>query len=119
MNYIEFEIGGKLRGFKLGLGFIGDILQHYDTDMMGLGKLLVNNPFSATPAILLYGNKHDSIRKGLPFDIKMYEVEDWIEDIENGLQNKNIEALMVILLESVKKHLPQVPEEKPTKSKKK
>jgi len=119
MNYIEFEIGGKLRGFKLGLGFIGDILQHYDTDMMGLGKLLVNNPFSATPTILFLGHKHDSIRKGLPFDVKMFEVEDWVEEIEDGLQNKNIEALMVLLLESVKRHLPQIKEVVKTTSKKK
>lgn len=108
MNYLEFKIGDAKRGFRLGLGFIGDILRHYDTDMVGFGDLMVKNPFSATPAILFYAHKQDVIRNGGVVDFKLHDVEDWIESLPNTINNSNIENLLIILMESIKKHLPGV-----------
>ena len=102
MNYIEFEIGGKKRGFSLGLG---------------LGQLMVKNPFSVTPSILYYGHKHDCIRLKKPIDFELWNIEDWVEDMPNTLNNENIEKLMLILIESIKKHLPKDEEDKGSKKK--
>ena len=116
MNRLQFEIGGKVRGFKIGLGFLGDLLNHYETDMMGLGAMMVRNPFSATPAILFYAHKHDCINNGDVIDFKINDIEDWIEDLPDMLRNENIESLLMLLMDSVKKHLPS---EKGEDSKKK
>lgn len=108
MNYIEFEIGGKTRGFKLGLGFLGELLRHYNTDMVGLGHLMVNNPFSVTPAILYYSHKQDCLRSGKPVDFTLYNVDDWVEELPETVQNENIEKVMLLLMDSIKKHLPKL-----------
>lgn len=116
MNYINFNIGGKDRGFQLGLGFLGDVLKHYNTDLVGLGDLMVQNPFSVTPTILYYGHKHNCIRRKEAIDFEMYDVEDWIDELPNTLNNENIEKLLLLMFDSVKKHLPKVDEE-PSKKK--
>jgi hypothetical protein len=110
MNFIQFKIGGKPRGFKLGLGFLGDVLNHYDTDLQGFGRMAVRNPFSLTPAILYYAHKHECIRKGKPIDFELHDVEDWIEEMPKTLSNPDIEKLMILMMESIKKHLPQLDE---------
>ena len=107
MNYIEFQIGGKLRGFKFGIGFLGDILKHYDVDIIGFGDLISKNPFSVLPAILYYGHYHDIVRKGGAIDFKLYTVEDWVEDIENPMNDANMVSVTERCINSVIKYLPK------------
>ena len=90
MNYIEFEIGGKLRGFKFGLGFLGDIQKHFDVDFDAMQKMTLKNPILFLPAMLYYGHKHSVIRKRQPITFELYEFEDWMEDLKGGITNENI-----------------------------
>lgn len=107
MNEIEFEIGGKVRRFKLGLGFLGELLSHFDTNMMGLGRIMVNNPFSTTPAILYLSHKSYCMLNAVPVDFTLQQVEVWIEELEDWQNDKNIEALLGVLFESIQKYIPQ------------
>lgn len=108
MYYKEFEIGGKVRGFRFGLGFLGDILEHFDTDIMGFGELLTKNPYKCVPNVLYYAHQRDCEKKEIPFDVKKSDVIDWIDEIENGVNNKNIVEALRLIVDVVKKHLPKV-----------
>lgn len=111
MNYIEFEIGSKLRGFKFGIGFLGDIMKHYNVDLLGFGELLTKNPFSATPAILYFGHYHNCVRKGAPITFTIHDVEDWVDAIENPLNDANLVEATKRCIDSITKYLPKVEEE--------
>lgn len=107
MNQLIFAIGGKERGFKLGLGFLGDILKHYDTDLMGLGKLMVKNPYDLTPTILYYAHIQYCARNSQVVDFNLYDVQDWVEGLDDPMNDKNIEAVLKLLIDTIKKYLPK------------
>lgn len=119
MNYIEFEIGGKLRGFKLGLGFLGSVLKELDTDITGFGNTMVSNPFLSVPTILYCGHYHDCKRKGVPVTFELYDFEDWVEEMPRGVNNENFVGVVNIVVEAIKMHLPQVEVSEEDNSKKK
>lgn len=110
MNYIEIEIGGKKRGFKFGLGFLGDILEHFDIDVGGFGEMLSKNPFKAIPAIIYFGHAYDVKKKGQIVDFSLLDVDEWVEELEHGYANENIEALLNVLLDSMRKNVPGLKE---------
>ena len=106
MNYIEYEIGGKLRGFKLGLKFLGDVLSHFDTDIMGLGELMDKNPFATRPVILYYAHLSSVQGKNQPVTFTQEDVMDWVDEMEGGISNDNVIQTVMLVLESVKRHIP-------------
>ena len=108
MNYIEFEIGGKLRGFKFGLKFLNDILAHYDVDIIGLGEMMDKNPFGTRPTILYYGHVAHCKGKGTPVTFTEENVFDWVDEIPNGISNASIISAIQIVIESIRGHLPAV-----------
>ncbi len=109
MNSIKFEIGGKEREFILGLGLIGDLLKYHETDFEGLSQLYTtNNIFALGPPTVFYAHKH-AVRKAkgvVDFDI--YDVEEWIEEIDKGVLNDNIQQLMVLFYETLSNHLGKI-----------
>ncbi len=112
MNYIEFSLGNKVRGFKMGLGFLGDVLKHYDTDIVGFGEFTTKNIFDVTPTVLYYAHKHDCIRKGIPVDFEIYHVSDWLDELDNPLEDKNVAACMTMLIDTITKYLPVLKDDK-------
>ena len=110
MNQVEFNIGGKDRGFKFGLGALGDIIQHYNTNLLGLGRIMVNNPFTITPVILFYGHKHHCLRNTQKIDFTVESFQDWMDDMENPMHNKGVEQVIKIFADSIQKHLPKTEE---------
>lgn len=110
MNYIEFELGGKLRGFKFGIGCLGEILEHFDKDIAELGKLMVKNPFSITHKVLYFAHKFDCERKGIPVTFTLQEVSDWLDEIENALSDKNVAAAIKLFVDTIIKYLPKTPQ---------
>lgn len=106
MNKLEFEIGGKNRGFIIGLGFLGDMLIHFDTDIQGLGRMAVNNNiFALCPSVVYYGHKHYCISNRLPIDFTIYDVEGWFMDLDKGMFNDNVQQLLTMMTETLSKHL--------------
>lgn len=110
MNYVEFHIGGKSRGFKFGLGFLGDLIQHYNTDLSGLGRVMVNNPFSVAPACLYYAHYHDCARKGVPVDFTIHDAQDWMDELDDPLNDKNVAGAIKVAVATITRYLPK-PEE--------
>lgn len=107
MNQVIFEIGGEERGFKLGVGFLGDLLKHYDQDIMGIGHLMVKNPYDMTPTILFFAHKHYCLRQSRIIDFTIYDVQDWIEELKDPMNDPNIENLLKMLVDDIKKYLPK------------
>lgn len=90
MNYIKFEIGGKTRGFKFGLGFLGDIQNHFNIDLVQMHQMIEKNPLLFLPAMLYFGHKHDCIRNHEPIDFELFHFEDWIVEMDKGVSNENL-----------------------------
>lgn len=111
MNEIKFNIGGEVRGFKIGLGFLGAIQLHFDTNMMGLGHIMVNNPFATTPAIVYFAHKSYQQSAKKPIDFTITDVEDWLDALPDWREDKNIEQLLTIMLDSIQKYIPKTKEE--------
>lgn len=107
MNYIEFELGGKLRGFKFGLGTLGDVMLHYNVDLLGLLLLLNKNVYSVTPVMLFYAHKFDQTRKGKPATLELWQFSEWLDEMQNPMDDENIASAMTILVESITKYLPK------------
>lgn len=107
MNRIEFQIGDAKRGFSLGLGFLGRIIAHFDTDLIGFGNLMAKNPFLVTPAILFESHKIDCEINGQPVDFTIHDVSEWVEGLEGTINNGKIENLLIMLMDSINAHLPK------------
>lgn len=107
MNYIEFNIGKKDRGFKFGLGFLGDIIAHYGTSLTGLGRIMVDNPYSIAPACLYFGHYHDCVRKGLPIDFTIYDAQDWMDELPEPLNDKNVAGAISRVVDTITRYLPK------------
>lgn len=119
MNYFELEIGGKKRGFRFGLGFLGDILEHFDLDIGGFGNMLSKNPFKAVPAIIFFGHRYEQKKKGIVIDFTLIDVDEWVENLEDGYANEGIELMLQVLLESMRKNVPGLAEVEGEKKKSK
>lgn len=117
MNYIEFEIGDKLRGFKFGTRFLSEFLNDLDTDISGMGEELDKNPFRVRPLALYFAHFAHCESKGQPVTFNKVDFENWIDDLDEGISNKNVVEAMRVLIESVRSHLPKG--DKPEEPKKK
>lgn len=106
MNGIEIEIGGRKRKFHYGLWTLGELLTHFDTDIAGFGKILSENPFKAIPAILYYGHLYAVKKDKQVQDFSEFDVYEWIEEKENTYADPDIEQLLNVVLESMKKNVP-------------
>lgn len=106
MNSVQFEIGGKKRKFTFGLGFLGDILHELNINMMELGEMMLSNPYKAVPSILYYSHAYEVKKSGEIVDFTIYDFNEWIEQLDGSYQNKEIDAALSVLLESMKKNIP-------------
>lgn len=118
MNYIEFEIGGKLRGFKFGTRCLQYVLSDLDCSIAELGEEMDKNPFKVRPYILFNAHKFNVQKKGQPVTFDIDDVFDWIDEVENGISNVNILECMRLFVESIRGHLPKVEGEEPVEEKK-
>ena len=106
MNQIKLDIGGQERGFLLGLGFLGDMLIHFDTDIQGLGEIAVNNNiFALAPACVYYGNKHYCMNERQVFDIRFSDVDEWFLKLENGIMGKEVQGLLSMMTKTLTAHM--------------
>lgn len=119
MNKTEINIGGQNRSFIFGLGFLGDILEHFDTDITGLGRMMEKNPYKCIPAIIYFGHAYYLKKKGDAVMFSMMDVDGWIEDMEDTYAHPDIEKLLTVLLDSMRKNVPGMKEVEAKESKKK
>lgn len=104
---IEFQIGGKVRKFYFGLECLGEVFQRLDVDITTIGNYLQKNPYKATPALL-----YEAHKSAVEYDEKMVDftyrdVCKWIDEVDGGINNKDIEDCFKAFLKTIKNHLPK------------
>lgn len=104
MNFLEFEIGGKKRGFLFGLKVIGDCIKHSDQDPAAFMSSITKNRFESVPVILFYAHKYDVEKKGGLIDFSLFDVYDWIE--EEGLMSEKLDDVTRFFLKSLYDNVP-------------
>lgn len=114
---IEFEIGGKLRKFSFGLECLGEVFERLNVDLFSVGTYLLKNPFKATPALLYEAHKSAIEHEGKPVDFTYKDVCNWIDEVEGGINNKNIEEAFRAFLKTIKNHTPKLEEVEGSKKK--
>jgi len=106
MNTIEIELGGKLRTFIFGLGFLGEILDYLNTDVKGLGEMMERNPFKTIPAILYFGHKSELETTKRVVDFTFNDVCRWLEELEGSYSHPDIEKVLAHMITSMRRNVP-------------
>ena len=104
MNYLEFEIGGKTRGFRFGLKVIGDCIKHSNQDPTAFMESIVKNRFESVPVILYYAHKYETEKKGIAVDFTLFDIYEWVE--EEGLMNKKLDEVTQYFIRSLYNNVP-------------
>lgn len=123
MNSIKLTIGGKNRSFRLGLGMLGDVMDHLDVGADKMDRMISQNPFKAIPVMMYFAHVHECKKAGEAIDFTIEDFKEWLDE-EGWSQGKSMTAFMRAYLESVSKYAPQVDaeevkSEKVSKAKKK
>ena len=104
INFIEFEIGGKKRGFKFGLKVIGDCIKYSNQDPTAFMQSIVKNRFESVPVILYYAHKYHTEKNGEIVDFNLFDVYEWVE--EEGLMNEKLDKVTQFFIRSLYDNVP-------------
>jgi len=82
MKQISLNIGGELRTFYFGLGFLGNLLEKENIEFHEIQINLLKNSYKWMPLIMYHSLAWGFIRKGetVPFDA--FDVAEWIDELE-------------------------------------
>ena len=105
-NFVEIEIGGKLRAFRFGLEVIGDIQEHLDLDIAGVGRMSIRNPFKIVPVIFFYGHKYETQERGRLVDFTISDFAKWIGEFEDTYAHPDIDGVLKVFFDTVIKYTP-------------
>lgn len=105
-NFVEIEIGGKVRAFRFGLGTVGRIQKHLNVDIAGLGEQSIKNPFMTVPVILFFGHEHETRKRGQVVDFSIENFEDWLEDFEGTFAHPDIDGVLKVFFDSLMNMIP-------------
>lgn len=105
-NFIEIEIGGKIRAFRFGLEVIGDIQEHLDVDVTGLGRLSIKNPFKLVPVIFFYGHSFETKERGRLIDFTISDFAKWISEFDQTYAHPEIDGVLTVFFDAVIKYTP-------------
>ena len=107
MNLIERKIGGELRAFRFGVGFLGEILDVLNTDIEGLGKEMARNPYKVIPLVLFLGYRSERELENLPMDIELSDVHKWLEEVDGSYSAPIVMEITKCMMDNVLKYLPK------------
>ena len=106
-NYIQIEIGGKKRGCKLGLGFLGEVIETEKVEVTELMDKLTKNPWRTIPLIMFHSMAYNLKRKGEEVTFNLGDVADWIEEEKDGFSSEVVSSFLTAFTESVTKDIPK------------
>lgn len=106
MNYVEVEIGGKKRGFRFGLGCLGEMLEDLKIGVEDLDAFITRNPIKGIPTMLYHGARYEVMRSGDPVDFTIYDVYDWIDELPGEFNNEKVSLLIETFTKSLSKDVP-------------
>jgi hypothetical protein len=85
MKSIILNIGGQERVFHFGLGFLGNLLEETNTNMVDFDEKRLANPFKWVPLMMFHSCAWGFIREGKTVDFTIQDMINWIDetDLEN------------------------------------
>lgn len=107
MNSIKIEFAGKERGFTFGLYVLGELLEYYDTDIVGFGEKMQKNPFKVIPVVLYQGHAFDLKINKQPVDVTLEDVALWADE---GYGDGRVDRIIGVLMDSMRKNVPGLAE---------
>ncbi len=106
-NFIEIEIGGKVRAFRFGLKAIGDMQHDLGLSLIQLGRELIDNPFRVVPSILYHGHKYETQRRKQQVDFTSDDFSEWLEDFDGTYAHPKINDVLQVFVDSTAKYIPK------------
>lgn len=106
MKYIQIEIGGKKRGCKLGLGFLGEVIDDLGNDVSEIVEGLKKNPYKMIPILMYHSMVYNLKSKGKNPSFTIYDVTDWIEEEEKGFNSDKVVDFLKAFTASIVKDVP-------------
>ena len=112
MKQIQLNLGGELRTFYFGLGFLGNLLEKENVSVGEIDEKLVNNPFKWMPLIMYHSLAWGYVRNNEKPLFDVFDVQEWIDDV--GLEDTVVIDFFTAFRQSLVK---DVPEQKEIKKK--
>ena len=116
-NSVEIEIGGELRKFHFGLGFLGELIDSFDLDIITLGEFAAKNPLKYDPIIMYCSAVYALKREGKTADFTQYDFVDWIKE-SGGIKSDPMLKFNEAFIKSLIKDVPSETKEVKKKVKK-
>ncbi len=106
MNYIKLKLGGKERGFKFGLGFLGEAIKNLGFSITDLDEELNKNPFKVIPELMYQSALYNCMRANETPDFDKFSFVDWIDE-EGGLGSDVVKEFLEGFTRSMTKDVPK------------
>ena len=101
MKSIVLNIGGQDRTFHFGLGFLGNLLEETNTNMVDFDEKRLANPFKWVPLMMFHSCAWGRIRDGKTVDFTLQDMINWIDDTDVETLQKFNEAFVNSLVKNV------------------
>lgn len=102
---VEIEIGGEIRKFHFGLGFLGELIDSFDLDIVSLGEVASKNPLKYDPIIMYCSAVYALKREGKTPNFTQYDFIDWIEEA-GGIKSEPMLKFNEAFIKSLIKDVP-------------
>lgn len=104
---MKLKINNQELEFKLGVGFLGELIDETGKSLEDVLSGIDNNPYKYVPIAMYVSAKYALERQGKEVGFNKYEFTDWIE-ADGGLTDKN-ESAITFLKELTKDLTKDVP----------
>lgn len=104
-GYIQLNLGGQKRGFKVGLYVIGELTKSLNIPIGDIEKAFTERPLESIANLLYHSAAYNCIRKGEDVDFTLLDVYEWID--EAGLESQEIQDFIKAVTDSFNKHVPE------------
>lgn len=89
---MKLNINGQELEFKLGVGYLGELIDETGKSLEDVLSGIDTNPFKYVPIAMYVSAKYALERKGDPVTFNRYTFIDWIE-ADGGITDKNKSAI--------------------------
>lgn len=102
MNYINLTLGGKERGAKVGLQFLGELQRGENLSTEEILNLFTTPQIDVLPKYLYYSLVTNCNIKREEVDFTMQDVYDWVDE-DGASVGSEIIKYQGVLMESIRK----------------
>jgi hypothetical protein len=101
MKSIILNIGDQDRIFYFGLGFLGNLLEETNTNMVDFDEKRLANPFKWIPLMMFHSCAWGFVRENKSVDFTLQNMIEWIDDTDVETLQKFNEAFVNSLIKNV------------------